>query len=58
MEQREIFEDEFIFSDKTCSYCGGQVTFESIQKGIFKFESADDHEIMCEHCYDKGLSKS
>jgi len=55
MEAREIYQDEFIFSDQTCSYCGGQVTFESLQKGIFKFESADDHEIMCEHCYDKGL---
>ena len=55
MEKREIFEDEFIFTDKTCSYCGTAVTFDSMEKGIFKFESADDNEIMCEHCYDKGL---
>jgi predicted glutamine amidotransferase len=55
MQGREIFEDEFIFTSSACSYCGNFVTFDSLQKGIFKFESEEDHEIMCEHCYDKGL---
>lgn len=55
MEGREIFEDQFIFSDKSCSYCGKSMTFQELQKGIFKFESSEDNEIMCEHCYDKGL---
>jgi hypothetical protein len=55
MEKREIYEDEFIFTDKSCSYCGVAVTFDSLQKGIFKYANANDSEIMCEHCYDKGL---
>lgn len=57
MEGREIMEDEFIFSDKTCSYCGTVVEFDSLQKGIFKYNNPTDNEICCEHCFDRGAHK-
>lgn len=55
MEGREIFADEFMFTDKTCSYCGRTIAFDELEKGLFKYTSPEDTETMCEHCYDKGL---
>lgn len=51
---KEIYEDEYMFTDKTCSYCTKEMGFTEASLGIFKFASADDHEIICEHCLSEG----
>lgn len=52
---KELLEDEFMFTDKLCSYCSRQVSFDEIKNGVFKYTSATDFEIICEHCLDKGV---
>lgn len=51
---KEILEDEFMFTDQLCSYCSTKLTFHQLNKGIFRYTSETDFEIVCEHCLDKG----
>lgn len=51
----EIYEDEFIFTQQHCSYCNTAMTFEDATKGLLKFTSAEDYEMMCPDCLDKDV---
>ena len=51
-KQNEIYEDEFIFTNKQCSYCSTNMTFEDAVKGVLKFSSAEDYEMLCPNCLD------
>lgn len=57
MLKQEIHEDEFMLSDKACSYCGTILEFPDLQKGVFTYTKADDFLIECEHCLDRGAEK-
>lgn len=51
---KEIFEDEFMFTNAKCSYCNTDMNFYQAAVGIFKYEAPDDFELICEHCLAAG----
>jgi len=51
---KEAYADEYMFTDGKCSYCSKEMTFDDVLSGSFKFESADDNEIICQHCLSEG----
>lgn len=50
MEQNEILEDDFLFTDKKCSYCDEPVEFLDLEKGVFEYKSQKDYQICCPTC--------
>ena len=50
---KEILPDEFMFTDQNCSHCCKQVTIEQLQKGVFKYATEEDFEIICPDCMPK-----
>ena len=53
LQGNELYEDQFNFTDKACSHCCKTVEFNSLTKGVFKFETEEDFEIMCPSCVEK-----
>jgi len=51
---KELLEDEFMFTDKLCSYCSRQLSFDELKNGVFRYSSETDFEIICEHCLNEG----
>ena len=51
---KEIFEDEYMFTDGKCSHCSKEMNFYEASKGIVKYAKCDDYEIICEHCLSAG----
>jgi hypothetical protein len=54
LEKNELSDDLFMFTNAKCSWCNTDVTLTELQKGIFKYESADDFEICCPDCAKSG----
>ncbi len=50
LQKNEITDDQFMFTNAKCSWCDSDVTLPELQKGVFKFTSADDYEICCPTC--------
>jgi hypothetical protein len=53
MDQNELLQDDFILTNKECSYCNNPVTFKDMEKGTMMFDTSDDYVMCCPDCYDK-----
>lgn len=51
---KEVFEDEYMFTNGKCSYCSKPMTFEEASLGVIKYAKVDDYEIICQTCLTNG----
>lgn len=49
-DQKEIFEDEFIFTRQQCDDCNKSMSFEDASKGKLIYKSEQDYNLYCETC--------
>lgn len=47
---REIYEDEFIFTNERCDDCRKPMTFKDAQAGKFEYRSVIDYDLLCAKC--------
>lgn len=47
---REIYEDEFIFTNRCCDDCRKSMTFKDAQAGKFEYRSIIDYDLLCAEC--------
>jgi len=48
--QKEIYEDEFMMTNRQCDDCKKPMTFKEAQEGIFEFKSIIDYKCLCAAC--------
>lgn len=51
---KEVFADEYMFTNGKCSYCCKDLSFEEATRGVINYAAMDDYEVICEHCLSEG----